>query len=306
VVGRSPSRLALDRLLHDPAAIASAAAILVIVLVAIAAPAIAALTGHGVYEQYPVTGLTPEGLPRPPSSRFLLGTDDLGRDLMVRIAYGTRISLLVGVAATVITVAIGSAVGMVAGFFGGMVDTVLARAVDVMLSIPFLLFAISLASVVSVTPLHIGPFTLGQGVAIVVIVIGIFSWATVARIVRGQVIAIRHREYVEAARAVGAPTRRIILREILPNVVPTIIVYTTLLIPISIVAEASLSYLGVGVPPPTADWGSMIASAQGYYQVAWWFLMFPCVALVITTLAFNIFGDCVRDALDPRTSGYRS
>jgi len=306
VVGRSPSRLALDRLLHDPAAIASAVAILVIVLVAIAAPAIAALTGHGVYEQYPVTGLTPEGLPRPPSSRFLLGTDDLGRDLLVRIAYGTRISLLVGVAATLITVAIGSAVGMVAGFFGGMVDTVLARAVDVMLSIPFLLFAISLASVVSVTPLHIGPFTLGQGVAIVVIVIGIFSWATVARIVRGQVIAIRHREYVEAARAVGAPTRRIILREILPNVVPTIIVYTTLLIPISIVAEASLSYLGVGVPPPTADWGSMIASAQGYYQVAWWFLMFPCVALVITTLAFNIFGDCVRDALDPRTSGYRS
>ena len=305
MVGRSPSRLALDRLLHDPAAIASAAAILLIVLVAIAAPAIAALTGHGVYEQYPVTGLTPEGLPRPPSSRFLLGTDDLGRDLMVRIAYGTRISLLVGVAATLITVAIGSAVGMVAGFFGGMVDTVLARAVDVMLSIPFLLFAISLASVVSVTPLHIGPFTLGQGVAIVVLVIGIFSWATVARIVRGQVIAIRHREYVEAARAVGAPTRRIILREILPNVVPTIIVYTTLLIPISIVAEASLSYLGVGVPPPTADWGSMIASAQGYYQVAWWFLTFPCVALVITTLTFSIFGDCVRDALDPRTRGYR-
>jgi peptide/nickel transport system permease protein len=206
----------------------------------------------------------------------------------------------------VITVAIGSVVGMIAGFFGGLTDSVLARGIDVMLSIPFLLFAISLASIVSVTPLHIGPFTLRQGVPIVVLVIGIFSWATVARIVRGQVIAIRHREYVDAARAVGAPTRRIILREILPNVVPTIIVYTTLLIPISIVAEASLSYLGVGVPPPTADWGSMIASAQGYYQVAWWFLTFPCVALIITTLAFNIFGDCVRDALDPRTSGYRS
>jgi peptide/nickel transport system permease protein len=175
-----------------------------------------------------------------------------------------------------------------------------------MLSIPFLLFAISLASIVSVTPLHIGPFTLGQGVPIVVLVIGIFSWATVARIVRGQVIAIRHREYVEAARAVGAPTRRIILREVLPNVVPTIIVYATLLIPISIVSEAALSYLGVGVPPPTADWGSMIAEAQSYYQVAWWFLTFPCIALVITTLAFNIFGDCVRDAWDPRAPGYRS
>jgi peptide/nickel transport system permease protein len=143
-------------------------------------------------------------------------------------------------------------------------------------------------------------------VPIVVIVIGIFSWATVARIVRGQVIAIRHREYVEAARAVGAPTRRIILSEILPNVVPTIIVYATLLIPISIVSEAALSYLGVGVPPPTADWGSMIAAAQSYYQVAWWFLTFPCVALLITTLAFNIFGDCVRDAWDPRATGYRS
>jgi ABC-type dipeptide/oligopeptide/nickel transport system permease subunit len=306
VVGRSPSRLALDRLLHDPSAIASASAIVVIALVAIFAPAIAGLTGHGVYEQYPVTGLTPDGLPRPPSSTFLLGTDDLGRDLMVRIAYGTRISLLVGVVATLITVTIGSVVGMIAGFFGGMVDSVLSRAVDVMLSIPFLLFAISLASIVSVTPLHIGPFTLGQGVPIVVLVIGIFSWATVARIVRGQVIAIRHREYVEAARAVGAPTRRIILREILPNVVPTIIVYATLLIPISIVSEAALSYLGVGVPPPTADWGSMIAEAQSYYQVAWWFLTFPCVALVITTLAFNIFGDCVRDAWDPRATGYRS
>jgi ABC-type dipeptide/oligopeptide/nickel transport system permease subunit len=169
--------------------------------------------------------------------------------------------------------------------------------------IPFLLFAISLASIVSVTPLHIGPFTLKQGVPIVVLVIGIFSWATVARIVRGQVIVIRHREYVEAARAVGAPTWRLILREILPNVAPTIIVYATLLIPVSIVAEAALSYLGVGVLPDR-DWGSMIAEAQGYYQVAWCFLAFPCIALVITTLSFNIFGDCVRDALDPRAAGY--
>jgi ABC-type dipeptide/oligopeptide/nickel transport system permease subunit len=200
-------------------------------------------------------------------------------------------------------VLIGSVVGLLAGFFGGIVDTLLSRAVDVMLSIPFLLFAISLASIVSVTPLHIGPFTLHQGVPIVVLVIGIFSWATVARIVRGQVIAIRHREYVEAARAVGASTSRIILREILPNVFPTIIVYATLLIPVSIVSEAALSYLGVGVPPPTADWGQMIAEAQSYYQQAWWFLTLPSLALLLTTLSFNIFGDCVRDALDPRTGG---
>ena len=148
VVGRSPWRVALDRLVHDRAAIVSGGAIVVIALVAICAPAIAALTGHGVNDQYPVTGLTPDGLPRPPSGTFLLGTDDLGRDLLVRIAYGTRISLLVGVVATLITVAIGSVVGMIAGFFGGLIDSVLARAVDVMLSIPFLLFAISLASIV--------------------------------------------------------------------------------------------------------------------------------------------------------------
>ena len=305
VVGRSPSRIALGRLVHDRSAIVSASVIVLIVLSRSSRRRSRRSPGHGVNDQYPMTGLTPEGLPRPPSSTFLLGTDDLGRDLMVRIAYGTRISLLVGVVATLITVAIGSVVGMVAGFFGGITDSILARGIDVMLSIPFLLFAISLASIVSVTPLHIGPFTLKQGVPIVVLVIGIFSWATVARIVRGQVIAIRHREYVEAARAVGAPTRRIILREILPNVAPTIIVYATLLIPVSIVAEAALSYLGVGVPPPTADWGSMIAEAQSYYQVAWWFLAFPCIALVITTLSFNIFGDCVRDALDPRAAGYR-
>jgi peptide/nickel transport system permease protein len=275
VVGRSPSRIALSRLVHDRSAIVSGSVIVLIALVAICA-AIAALTGHGVNDQFPTTGLTPEGLPRPPSSTFLLGTDDLGRDQLVRIAYGTQISLLVGVVATLITVAIGSVVGLIAGFFGGLTDSILARGIDVMLSIPFLLFAIALASIVSVTPLHIGPFTLKQGVPIVVLVIGIFSWATVARIVRGQVIAIRHRCFV------------------LPPV----------LIPFSIVAEAALSYLGVGVPPPTADWGSMIAEAQGYYQVAWWFLAFPCIALVITTLSFNIFGDCVRDALDPRAAGY--
>ena len=207
--------------------------------------------------------------------------------------------------ATLLTVLIGTVVGLIAGFFGGIVDTLFARAVDVMLSIPFLLFAISLASVVSVTPLQIGPFALRQGVPIVVIVIGTFSWATVARIVRGQVLAIKHKEYVEAARSIGMPIWRITLSEVLPNVMPTIIVYATLLIPVSIVSEAALSYLGVGVPPPTADWGAMIAEAQNYYQQAWWFLTLPSLALLLTTLAFNIFGDGVRDALDPRSSGYR-
>jgi peptide/nickel transport system permease protein len=297
---RSPWFLAYQRLRRDRASIVSAGVILAILLFALLAPVIAHLTGHGVDEQFPAIGLTPDGLPKPPSGTFLLGTDDLGRDLLVRVAYGARISLLVGVLATALTVFVGAIVGLISGYFSGLVDTVFARVMDVMLAIPFLLFAISLASVVSVTPLHIGPVTIGSGISIVIIVIGIFSWATVARIVRGQVIAIRNREYVEAARALGARSWRIIVVDVLPNVAPTIIVYTTLLIPVSIVSEAALSYLGVGVEPPTADWGSMIAEAQTYYQQAWWFLTFPSLALILTTLAFNILGDGIRDAIDPR------
>jgi oligopeptide/dipeptide ABC transporter ATP-binding protein len=297
---RSPWVLAFQRLRRDRASLVAAVVIVAIVIFAILAPLIAHLTGHGVNQQYPTIGLTPDGLPRAPSGRFLLGTDDLGRDLLVRIAYGARISLLVGVLATAITVALGAVVGLISGYFTGVVDTVFARVMDVMLAIPFLLFAISLASVVSVSPLHFGPVKLGPGISIVVIVIAIFSWATVARIVRGQVIAIRSREYVEAARALGARSWRIIVFDVLPNVAPTIIVYATLLIPVSIVSEAALSYLGVGVQAPTADWGAMIAEAQPVYQQAWWFLTLPSVALVVTTLAFNILGDGIRDAIDPR------
>jgi peptide/nickel transport system permease protein len=307
IQGRSPWQLGWARLRRDRAAMIALGVVVVIVLVAIFAPVVAALTGHGPNTEYPPPiGTTVDGLPKAPSARFVLGTDDLGRDVLVRIAYGARVSLLVGVLATLLSVFIGALVGLAAGYFGRVVDTVLARVVDVMLSIPFLLFAISLASVVSVTPLHIGPFVLHQGIGIVVIVIGTFSWATVARIVRGQVLAIREKEYIEAARSLGAGPWRIMVVDVLPNVMAPIIVYATLLIPLSIVAEASLSYLGVGVPPPTADWGSMIAEAQQYYQEAWWFLVFPCLALIITTLAFNVLGDGIRDAFDPRSAGSRA
>jgi peptide/nickel transport system permease protein len=307
IQGRSPWQLGFARLRRDRAAMVAFAVVVAIALVAIFAPAIAAWTGHGPNTEYPPPiGQTVDGLPKPPTSQFLFGTDDLGRDVLVRVAYGAQISLLVGVLATLLTVGIGAIVGLAAGYFGRLVDTVLARVIDVMLSIPFLLFAISLASVISVTPLHLGPFELHQGVGVVVIVIGTFSWATVARIVRGQVLAIREKEYIEAARSLGAGSWRIIAIDVLPNVLAPIIVYATLLIPLSIVTEASLSYLGVGIPPPTADWGSMIAEAQQYYQEAWWFLVFPCLALIITTLAFNILGDGIRDAFDPRATGTRA
>ncbi len=288
IQGRSTWQLAWARLKHDRAAVISFAVIIVIILVAIFAPVFAAITGHGVNQQFRTTGLTPTGLPVAPGRNFLFGTDDQGRDILVRLAYGARISLFVGVVATLITVAVGAVLGLAAGFLGGIVDTIVARFVDLILSLPYLLFAICLVSVSR------------PSLKIVIIVIALFGWAAVARIVRGQVLSIREKEYIEAARSLGAGTWRIMFIDVLPNLTAQLIVYATLLIPVSIVAEASLSFLGLGVPPPTADWGQMLAEAESVYQQAWWYLVIPGVALVITTLAFNIFGDGVRDALDPR------
>jgi peptide/nickel transport system permease protein len=263
--------------------------IFLVILGAIFAPLATTITGHPVNEQYREAGLSPDGLPIGPNSTFWLGTDDLGRDIFVRIAYGARISLLVGVVATALTVVIGVIVGLAAGFLGGIVDTILARLVDVILSVPFLLVAVALVSIT------------GPSLLVTILVIGFFSWASVARIVRGQVLSLREREFVEAARSLGATNSRIMFVDILPNVLAPVIVYASLLIPVVIVIEATLSFLGLGLPPPTADWGGMISESQNYYTVAWWFVVFPGVALLITTLAFNLFGDGVRDAFDPRS-----
>jgi len=289
IEGRSPWLLAWQRLRRDRVAMISLVVVVLIVLMAIFAPVATWLTGHPPNEQYRQIGLTPDGLPKGPSGQFWMGTDDLGRDIFVRVAYGARVSLLVGVVATGIAVAIGVIVGLAAGFFGGLVDTVLARLVDVILCVPFLLVAIALVSIT------------GPGLSITILVIGFFSWASVARIVRGQVLSLREREFVEAARSLGASDRRIMFVDILPNVLAPVIVYTTLLIPVVIVVEATLAFLGLGLPPPTADWGGMISDGQAYYTTSWWFLMFPGAALLITTLAFNLFGDGVRDAFDPRS-----
>jgi ABC-type dipeptide/oligopeptide/nickel transport system permease subunit len=287
--GRSPWVLAWARLRRDKVAMISLAVIVLIIAVAICAPVVTMITGHLPNQQYRDTGLSPAGLPQPPSAEFWLGTDNLGRDIAVRIAYGARVSLLVGVVATLITVTIGVVVGLAAGFLSGWLDTVLARLIDVVLSVPFLLVAIALVSIT------------GPSMTVTVLVIGLFSWAAVARIVRGQVISLREREFVEAARSLGSSSTRIMFVDILPNVLAQVIVYTTLLIPVVIVVQATLSYLGLGLPPPTPDWGGMISDAQNYYTVAWWFILFPGLALLITTLAFNLFGDGVRDAFDPRT-----
>jgi peptide/nickel transport system permease protein len=292
IEGRSPWRLAYERLRADRAAKIALGTILVIVLLAILAPVFAKIVGHGPNQQFIDIGQNANGGPVPPNGTFWLGTDNNGRDLFIRILYGARISLLVGVLATGIAVVLGVLFGLTAGYIGGFVDTVIARFIDVMLSIPFLILAISIA------------FISGPSLWLVIGIIGVLSFTYPARIVRGQVISIKNREFIEAARALGAGPWRIMFVDLLPNVMAQVIVYATLLIPLAIVAEASLSFLGVGVPPPTADWGSMINDATGWYQYGyWWFLLFPCLALLITTLAFNIFGDSVRDALDPRGAG---
>jgi len=292
IEGRSPWRLAYERLRKDRAAKIALGTILIIVLLAILAPVFAKILGHGPNQQFIDIGQNANGGPVPPNGTFWLGTDNNGRDLFIRILYGARISLLVGVLATGISVVLGVLFGLTAGYIGGFVDTVIARFIDVMLSIPFLILAISIA------------YISGASLWLVIGIIGVLSFTYPARIVRGQVISIKGREFVEAARALGAGPWRIMFIDLLPNVMAQVIVYATLLIPLAIVAEASLSFLGVGVPPPTADWGSMISDAAGWYQYGyWWFLLFPCLALLITTLAFNIFGDSVRDALDPRGAG---
>ncbi|WAX56769.1 ABC transporter permease [Jatrophihabitans cynanchi] len=288
IEGRSPWRLAFDRLRHDWVAVASAAVIVLIALTAALAPVVAAAVGHGPDTQYRTSGLTPEGIPVGPGSAFLLGTDELGRDVLVRICYGARVSLLAGVVASVLAVAVGVVIGLLAGYFGGMLDTALARFMDVVLSLPYLVFAIALISVV------------GPGLTVSIAVIAFFSFASVGRVVRGQVLSITQKEFVEAARSLGAGDVRIMFVDILPNVLAPVIVYTTLLIPLAIVFEATLSFLGLGVVPPTASWGGMLSESIQYYQVAWWYVVFPGAALLITTLAFNLLGDSVRDAFDPR------
>jgi peptide/nickel transport system permease protein len=288
VEGRSPWQLAWARLRHDKVGVASFAVICVIVALAVLAPVIAHLIGHGPNQQFLSTGLTPEGIPVGPGSRFFFGTDDLGRDVFLRVIYGARISLLVGVVAAGLAVLVGLLVGLAAGYFAGPVDSVLSRFMDVVLSLPYLVFAIALVSLS------------GPSLTITIAVITFFSWASVGRIVRGQVLAIKEKEFIEAARSVGSSHLRIMFVDLLPNVVAPTIVYATMLIPLSIVFESTLSFLGIGVLPPTATWGNMLSEAIPYYRVAWWFVAFPGLALLVTTMAFNLLGDSIRDAFDPR------
>jgi peptide/nickel transport system permease protein len=290
IEGRSQWQLTWRRLSHDKMAVLSMVVIAIIMLVAIFAPAIAALVGHSPYAVYPNSGLAANGSPLPPGTHgFLFGTDELGRDLFVRVVYGARISLFVGLVTTAIGTLLGVTVGMVSGYFGGTVDAFLARVIDIVLAFPFIVLALALAA------------RFGPSLLIVCVVISFFSWAGISRIVRGQALSLKEKEYIEAARSLGAGPWRIMFIDILPNLMAPVLVLATLSIPAAITVEATLSYLGLGVQPPEASWGNILAGAQSYYSVAWWYLVFPALALIITTVAFNLLGDGVRDAMDPRT-----
>jgi len=281
----------------------------VVLLIAVAifgGPLAERVSGHESETAYNDIMLDEFGVPLGPNSEFWFGAEAAGRDLFVRVMYGARTSLIVGVVASGIAVLIGLAIGLIAGFFGGFVDTVFSRSGDVMLAVPQLLIAIGIVAACGTTKegcgLGWGAFSvnLTPGIPLVIGVIVLFSWPYIARIVRGFTLSLRQREFVEASRSLGAGNTRIMFREILPNLIGPIVVYTTLLIPQSILFEAALSYLGLGVPLDVASWGVLLNQAAGLYDVAWWLMLFPGLFLVMTTLAFNLLGDGLRDALDVR------
>jgi ABC-type dipeptide/oligopeptide/nickel transport system permease subunit len=298
---KSGSRLFWERFRDDKAALFAASVIVVLALIAIfGGPLAAKITGHPNTEQYQNLMQDSFGLPKGPNSAFWFGSDGEGRDLFVRTMYGARTSLLVGVVASGIAVLIGLFVGLIAGYFRGFVDTALSRVGDVMLAMPQLLISIGIVAACNSNKNGCVAGLIQPGVPLVICVIVIFSWPYIARIVRGFTLSIREKEFVEASRSLGAGDFRIIFHEIMPNLIGPIIVYTTLLIPQSILFEAALSYLGLGVPPDTASWGGLLNDAQRFYDTAWWLMLFPGLFLVITTLAFNLLGDGLRDALDVR------
>lgn len=300
-VGLSPRELFWRRFKRDKAAIAGGVVVVVLILLAlVGGPLAERISGHPPNEPY--SNMTDDfGIPLGPNRDFWFGADASGRDLFVRTMYGARTSLLVGIVASGIAVAIGTTIGLIAGFFGKWADTTLSRGADVMLAIPYLLISIGIVAACSTTKEGCLHGLIEPGLTIVILVIVLFSWPYTARVIRGNTLSLKQKEFVEASRSVGAGNMRIIGGDLLPNLVAPIIVLATLLIPQNILFEAALSYLGLGVPPDQASWGQILADASGLYDVAWWLMLFPGAFLVLTTLAFNLLGDGLRDALDVRT-----
>jgi peptide/nickel transport system permease protein len=304
--GRSLGQIAWMRLRKDKVALAGAGVLIFLILVAVFAPLIVRVFGDPPNEFHQdlidtVGGtLTPLGRFGGMSWQHLMGIEPVnGRDIFSRIVYGSRISLLIALLATLLSVVIGTTLGIIAGFSGGWLDTLISRLMDIFLAFPLLVFAIALAGVFPEEAFGLS----GNGlrISLLIFIIGFFNWPYIGRIVRGQTLSLREREYVEAARSLGARRSYILTTEMLPNLMAPILVYSTLLIPTNILFEAALSFLGVGVRPPTPSWGGMLSDAVAYYTQPH-FMLWPGLAIFITVLAFNLFGDGLRDALDPRAN----
>ncbi|MDH3230522.1 MAG: ABC transporter permease [Alphaproteobacteria bacterium] len=278
---------ALRRLFGMRLAVFGLAVIVVMGAAAMAAPFVAPFSPD---EQF-FDGLTLEGAPLPPNERFWLGTDLLGRDLLSRLIFGARTSLLIGIVANGVAVLIGTILGVAAGYAGGMIGAVIMRFTDLMMAFPALLLAIVLAAI----------FT--PSLWIVALVIAMVNWVQVARVVYTQTISLAEREYIEAARGLGATSLRILIRHLVPHLVPTILVWATLGIATTVLLEATLSYLGIGVRPPTPSWGNIIFENQTYFATAPWLVFIPGAAILTLALSFNLLGDALRDVLDPTQRG---
>lgn len=301
VEGRTPWQLFWRRFRRDKVALVGLVLIGLMIFAALSAGFFAEyVVHHEDVNEFYFEMLDEYGLPTGPNPQFWFGADPSGRDLFLQVLYGARTSLIVAFFATGIEVVIGVVLGVMAGFFRGKVDTFISRFMDVVLSLPVLLLALGLVSACGLQPEGCLGGLIQPGLLLVSYVIGLFSWPYLARIVRGQVLSLREKEFVEAARSMGAGNVRIMFKEILPSLVAPIVVYTTLLVPANILFEASLSYLGIGVPITTPSWGRMLADSSSMFADAWWTMFFPGMFLLITTLAFNLVGDGLRDALDPR------
>lgn len=271
--------------LRNPRTLAALGIVTITLLMALLAPLAAP---HSYKDQY-------RGEENLPPGAHMLGTDDLGRDIFSRLMYGAQVSLSVGLCATLVSLVIGVSIGLFSGYFGAWIDAVLMRFTDTIAAFPSLLLAMA------ITAIYDRPHqTMAERIAVLVFALGVVGWTGVARLVRSQVLTIKTEDYVHAARALGAGHGRVILRHVLPNCVSPIIVVATLSIGGNILGEAGLSFLGLGVQAPFPSWGGMLADARNYIDTYWWQAVFPGLAIVITVLAFNLFGDSLRDALDPR------
>ena len=303
IEGRSLGQIAWMRLRQDKVAMAGGIVVILLILIAIFGPYIVQnpLTYHE--NLIDPTFSRPYGTLGGISAAHPFGVEPItGRDLLARVVNGARVSLVIAFLSTALAVGIGVMMGVIAGFFGGWADSVIARAMDIFLAFPLLVFAIALVGVIPSSAFGLSGNSLRIG--LLIFVIGFFAWPYMGRIIRGQTLSLREREFVDAARSLGARGPYILFRELLPNLVGPILVYSTLLIPTNILFEAALSYLGVGIIPPTPSWGGMISDAvnNGIYSVDPMYMIIPGLAIFITVLAFNLFGDGLRDALDPKSS----